>query len=93
MLRKNVVSSVSPELVEVFPTKECYMRKNVAEEETEEGVIFRYDEVSFKTEETKEEIEGNFNKYWLIGCQDGLTVTLEERVDTLEELMEEIING
>ena len=66
-----VQSSIRPEAVEVFPTKDCYMRKNIVEVEDEYGTHFEYDEVLFKSDATKEEIEADFDTWYEFGVHYG----------------------
>ncbi len=64
METSKVTSSQAPITVEVFPTKDCFMRKNIERIEDEDGVHFEYDEVYFISDATAEEIESNFDYYW-----------------------------
>ena len=94
MLRKKVNSSQAPIEVEVFPTGHCYIRKNITEKEDEEmGKYFEYDEVFFESEASKEEIEADLETFWVNGIGYGVEIPLEERLATIEEaidmLMEE----
>ena len=65
MENPNVRSNERPKTVEVFPTKDCFMRKNIVEYEDEEnGKYFEYDEVFFISDATKEEIEADFETFY-----------------------------
>ena len=88
MLNKKVNSSIRPIEVEVFPTKHCYMRKNIVQIQSEEGEYFEYDEVFFISDATKEEIEANFDTFWVDGIGYGIVVSIEERLDSIEETVE-----
>lgn len=94
MLNKKVNSSQAPIVVEVFPTGHCYIRKNIEEKEDEEkGKYFEYDEVFFVSDATVEEIEADLDTYWINGIGYGVEIPLEDRLATIEEaidmLMEE----
>ena len=93
MLNKNVNSSIRPAEVEVFPTKHCYMRKNIEQIQSEEGEYFEYDEVFFISDATKEEIEANFETYWANGIGYGVEVSIEERLDNIEDAIEMIMEA
>lgn len=68
MEKKDVRSFQEPEVVEVFPQKDCYMRKNIIEHEDEEnGKYFSYDEVFFISDATKEEILADFDTFYEAG--------------------------
>ena len=67
MENKNVRSSEAPKIVEVFPTKDCFMRKNVVKHEDEDGEYFEYDEVFFISDATEEEISSDFDTFYQTG--------------------------
>ena len=60
----NVRSNERPKTVEVFPTKDCFMRKNIVDVEDEDGKHFEYDEVFFISDATEEEIESDFDTFY-----------------------------
>ena len=64
METSKVTSSQTPVLIEVFPTKDIFLRKNVVEVTDEDGTHFEYDEVYFKDDATAEQIEADFDTYW-----------------------------
>ena len=57
------------------------------------GKYFEYDEVFFESEASKEEIEADLETFWVNGIGYGVEIPLEERLATIEEaidmLMEE----
>lgn len=64
----NVRSATRPKEVEVFPAKDCWMRKNITEHEDEEnGEYFEYDEVFFISDATEAEIEADFDTFYNVG--------------------------
>ena len=92
MLTKKVNSSQEPRAVEVFPTGHCYMRKNITQKEDEEqGTYYEYEEVLFVSDATKEEIEADFDTFWANGIGYGVEVSIEERLDAVEETLERLM--
>lgn len=67
MENSNVTSSERPVEVQVFPTKDCFMRRNIKEVEDENGMHFEYDEVYFISDATAEEIANDFETFWETG--------------------------
>lgn len=67
MEKLKVQSTQMPETVEVFPTKDCFMRRNIEKVEDEYGEHFEYDEVFFISDLTKEEIESDFDAWYEFG--------------------------
>lgn len=67
MENQKVQSSQIPKTVEVFPTKDVFMRKNITEVEDEDGKHFEYDEVFFISDATQEEIEADFETFYQLG--------------------------
>lgn len=66
---------------------------NIEEVEVEESTVYEYDEVTFflPREATAKEVEKDFEAWWIYGCESHEPPTLEERVEMLEELVEDMI--
>lgn len=85
--------------VETWPDGTKYVRliDNVTEETTEEGKKYVYDEVSFPAPEdrevTAESVNTDFDDWWLYGAEDPIPLTVNERLDAIEETILAIIGG
>ena len=64
---------------------------NIREEATDEGTIYVYDEVYFDVPSdrhvTEEGVADAFDGWWEYGKQEQETITLEQRVSDLEEII------
>ena len=70
---------------------------HIHEETTEEGTSFVYDEVVFEMPSdrhaTAESIAEAFEGWWEYGRQEQETITLEQRVSDLEEIILGMMEG
>lgn len=88
----------SPENITIEPSNRIILRRNMAQEETEEGTVYTADEVVFKLSYpmTKAEIEADFNSWWAFGVEndsDTEEPTAEERLSAVEEMLAALIGG
>lgn len=106
MLYLGTQSTVEPEkvIVEILPDGECIVRLadhvKVVEDEGFDGEPsshYEYDEVVFNLPDdrtdTAEEIEEEFDAWWLYGQDDEEESTLEQRLSDLEDIVFGLIVG
>lgn len=98
MLHLKTQFSESPENITIEPSNRIILRRNIAQEETEEGTAYTADEVVFKLSYpmTKAEIEADFNSWWAFGVEndsDTEEPTAEERLSAVEEMLAALIGG
>lgn len=102
MLYLATQSSALPQAVvkENLPEGRIVIRlaDNIQEKREEGGTIWEYDEVVFdlpeeRGDESVESIQEDFAAWWIYGQQDLSPITVEERLDALEEMISELIGG
>lgn len=98
MLYLKTQFSGSPENITIEPGNRIILRRNMAQEETEEGTVYTADEVVFKLSYpmTEAEIEADFNSWWAFGVEndsDTEEPTAEERLSAVEEMLAALIGG
>lgn len=98
MLYLKTQFSESPENITIEPSNRIILRRNMAQEETEEGTVYTADEVVFKLSYpmTKAEIEADFDSWWAFGVEndsDTEEPTAEERLSAVEEMLAALIGG
>lgn len=98
MLYLKTQFSEPPENITIEPSNRIILRRNMAQEETEEGTVYTADEVVFKLSYpmTKAEIEADFNSWWAFGVEndsDTEEPTAEERLSAVEEMLAALIGG
>lgn len=98
MLYLKTQFSESPENITIEPSNRIILRRNMAQEETEDGTVYTADEVVFKLSYpmTKAEIETDFNSWWAFGVEndsDTEEPTAEERLSAVEEMLAALIGG
>lgn len=98
MLYLKTQFSESPENITIEPSNRIILRRNMAQEETEEGTVYTADEVVFKLSYpmTKAEIEVDFDSWWAFGVEndsDTEEPTAEERLSAVEEMLAALIGG
>lgn len=98
MLHLKTQFSESPENITIEPGNRIILRRNMAQEETEDGTVYTADEVVFKLSYpmTKAEIEADFNSWWAFGVEndsDTEEPTAEERLSAVEEMLAALIGG
>lgn len=100
-MRVKSESTVRPErvVVEQFPdgTKNIRLSDNIVESTGESGTVYTYDEVEFIAPEgreiTAESVIADFEAWWLYGSASGEPVTVEDRLNALEEAVLGLIGG
>lgn len=70
-------------------TSDVWLRKNIVEVETEEGVLWEADEIYLRSHLSKKEIENNFDSYF----EEEIPVTVEDLAEAIDILTDIILEG
>lgn len=98
MLHLKTQFSESPENITIEPGNRIILRRNMAQEETEDGTVYTADEVVFTLSYpvTEDELNTNFSGWWAFGTEndsDTEEPTAEERLSAVEEMLAALIGG
>lgn len=98
MLYLNTHFSSMPPAVTIERGNRIILRKNLAQEETDEGTVYTADEVIFTLSYsvTAAELEADFESWWAFGLEndsDTAEPTTEERLSAVEEMLAALIEG